>query len=106
MPRTAKSLHRIAAIMVVMPSLLTVETADGATPQPPEFVPGSWTLVVPPDTQHYSEQYPGLFALQTHWIAKGWKKVPGTVVLGTSRCRTLLTVRMTQTRRRTFGQRP
>jgi hypothetical protein len=32
--------------------------------------PGSWTLVLLPDTQIYAEQYPGLFTLQTHWIAK------------------------------------
>ncbi len=35
----------------------------------PDFVPGSWTLVVLPDTQFYSESYPQLFADQTRWIA-------------------------------------
>lgn len=35
----------------------------------PPFVPGSWTLVVLPDTQFYSESYPQLFADQTRWIA-------------------------------------
>jgi hypothetical protein len=39
--------------------------------RPPEafpFVPGSWTLVVLPDTQFYSESYPELFKDQTRWI--------------------------------------
>ena len=40
----------------------------------PEFVPGSWTLVLLPDTQFYSEKYPGLFTLQTHWIVKNKDK--------------------------------
>lgn len=35
----------------------------------PDFVPGSWTLVVLPDTQFYAELYPQLFADQTRWIA-------------------------------------
>ena len=35
----------------------------------PDFVPGSWTLVVLPDTQFYSESHPQLFADQTRWIA-------------------------------------
>ena len=39
-------------------------------PKPPEFVPGSWSLVLLPDTQNYSERYPGVFTLQTHWIAR------------------------------------
>ena len=56
--------------MVVMLSLLVAGAAGDDTPQPPEFVPGSWTLILLPDTQNYSEHYPGLFTLQTHWIAK------------------------------------
>jgi len=31
-------------------------------------VPGSWSLVVLPDTQNYSTLYPGLFNLQTEWV--------------------------------------
>lgn len=34
----------------------------------PPFVPGSWTLVVLPDTQVYSQSYPELFRDQTRWI--------------------------------------
>jgi hypothetical protein len=41
------------------------------TPSPrqaTEFVSGSWTLAVLPDTQVYSLRYPGLFLTQTAWI--------------------------------------
>ncbi len=44
------------------------------------FVPGSWTLVVLPDVQNYSESYPGLFNLQTQWIADNRKKYNITYV--------------------------
>lgn len=33
-----------------------------------DFIPGSWTLVLLPDTQVYSLRYPGLFHVQTNWI--------------------------------------
>ena len=39
--------------------------------RPPEalpFVPGSWTLVLLPDTQVYAQSYPDLFMDQTRWI--------------------------------------
>ncbi len=36
--------------------------------KPLPFVPGSWTIVILPDTQDYAEKYPGLFDLQTQWI--------------------------------------
>lgn len=36
--------------------------------EPPELQPGSFTIVVLPDTQHYSEDYPGTFFSQTKWI--------------------------------------
>ncbi|MBP7826274.1 MAG: hypothetical protein KA236_06965 [Verrucomicrobia bacterium] len=32
------------------------------------FVPGSWTLVLLPDTQVYSQNYPELFKDQTRWV--------------------------------------
>ncbi|MDD5704802.1 MAG: metallophosphoesterase [Kiritimatiellae bacterium] len=44
--------------------------AAAGDPEPPDFVPGSWTLVLLPDTQNYSEQYPGMFAAQTSWIVQ------------------------------------
>jgi hypothetical protein len=33
-------------------------------------VPGSWTIAVLPDTQHYSQRFPGLFNAQTAWLAQ------------------------------------
>ena len=41
----------------------------------PEFVPGSWTMVLLPDTQVYSLDYPGLFTMQTRWIAENKDKL-------------------------------
>ncbi len=38
------------------------------------FVPGSWTLVILPDTQKYSRHYPGLLQLQTRWILENKDK--------------------------------
>ena len=35
----------------------------------PDFVPGSFTLAVLPDTQHYCESHPRHFLNQTQWIA-------------------------------------
>ena len=34
----------------------------------------SWSLVILPDTQYYSEQYPGLFHLQTQWVLENRDK--------------------------------
>ena len=39
-------------------------------------------LVLLPDTQIYSDKYPGLFTLQTHWIAKNKDKYNIRYVLG------------------------
>ena len=68
------SLRRVALLLALL-AMLTAASARGETAQkPPEFVPGSWTLIVLPDTQFYSESYPGLFTLQTHWIVKNKDK--------------------------------
>ncbi|NLF09572.1 MAG: metallophosphoesterase [Pirellulaceae bacterium] len=40
----------------------------------PDFVPGSWSMVLLPDTQMYAQDYPGLFTMQTHWIARNKDK--------------------------------
>lgn len=43
------------------------------TPSPTDqqdFIDGSWTLVLLPDTQVYSLRYPGLFDAQTNWIVR------------------------------------
>ena len=45
------------------------------------FVPGSWTLVILPDIQHYASYYPGLLRLQTRWIAQNKDKYKITYVL-------------------------
>ncbi len=37
---------------------------------PFEAAPGTWTLVVLPDTQFYSKWYPEIFMRQTEWIVK------------------------------------
>lgn len=39
-----------------------------------EVVPGSWTLVLLPDTQVYSLRYPGLYLAQTGWIVQNREK--------------------------------
>jgi hypothetical protein len=46
----------------------TTPTASAVEKLPLPFVPGSWTLVILPDTQNYSMSYPGMFHLQTQWI--------------------------------------
>ncbi|MCG2683153.1 MAG: metallophosphoesterase [Planctomycetales bacterium] len=76
--RNRKFLHGLVILTVAI-SLLGVATAVGQTPEKapektPDFVPGSWTLVLLPDTQMYAEDYPGLFTMQTHWIAKNKDK--------------------------------
>lgn len=38
------------------------------------FVPGSWTIAILPDIQHYSEDFPGVLRLQTRWIAENKDK--------------------------------
>ncbi|MBN1845546.1 MAG: metallophosphoesterase [Sedimentisphaerales bacterium] len=47
------------------------------SPSPPkviDFVDGSWTLVLLPDTQNYSQHYPGIFLAQTAWIVQNRDK--------------------------------
>jgi len=36
--------------------------------EPPALQPGSFTIAVLPDTQHYSEKYPQTYAAQTQWL--------------------------------------
>ena len=76
-----RALHRsILAILVIL------SAASGLRAQTPlksaAFTPGSWSLVLLPDTQYYSYSYPGLFTLQTHWIAKNKDKYNIRYVLG------------------------
>ncbi len=48
------------------------------TPSPQtaqEHVPGSWTLAVLPDTQVYALRFPGLFSMQTSWVARNRERL-------------------------------
>ena len=65
-----------------IPEKAVSTAADVNEPALP-FVPGSWTLVVLPDTQTYCSQFPGLFDLQTQWIADNKEKYNITYVLQT-----------------------
>ncbi len=69
-----QQLRRVVVVVAVLTLLAARAFGAEATPKAPEFVPGSWTLVLLPDTQIYSEQFPGLFTLQTHWIVKNKDK--------------------------------
>jgi hypothetical protein len=53
---------------------ISVEAAKPKPAPPLPFVEGSWTLVLLPDTQHYSARLPGLFDMQTNWIARNKDK--------------------------------
>jgi hypothetical protein len=75
------TLRRIATAVLL--TLLAALHAFGQSPlKSTEFVPGSWTLVLLPDTQYYSLNYPGLYDLQTHWIAKNKEKYDIRYVIG------------------------
>ncbi|MHC4123912.1 MAG: metallophosphoesterase [Planctomycetota bacterium] len=58
------------------------EYKSDSQPKPPAFkeqllkpfTPGSWILAVLPDTQAYSNRYPGLFHIQTQWLVDNAKK--------------------------------
>jgi hypothetical protein len=69
---------------VLVLALWLIAAVGFAAPPPktPDFVPGSWTLALLPDTQVYAEKYPGLFTLQTHWIARHKDKYNIRYVLG------------------------
>jgi hypothetical protein len=70
-------------ILAVLAILLTASVAPAQTPlKSTEYTPGSWSLVLLPDTQNYSEFYPGLFSLQTRWIVKNKEKLNIAYVLG------------------------
>ena len=62
-----------------------LSAADAAKLPPPlPFVPGSWTLVVVPDTQMYAEENPAGLEAQTRWIAaqRAARNVPLVVQVG------------------------
>jgi hypothetical protein len=70
-------------IPTVLAILLLASSLPAQTPlKSADFVPGSWSLVLLPDTQHYAQRFPGLLTLQTHWIAKNKDKYNIRYVLG------------------------
>lgn len=72
--------HNIPAILLV---LVSASLTQAQSPlKSTDFTPGSWSLVLLPDTQNYCEEYPGLFTLQTRWIAKNKEKYNIRYVLG------------------------
>lgn len=56
----------ISALFAVF---LLASPGQSAEPAPLPFVPGSWTIVLLPDTQRYSKDFPQTFLSQTSWIA-------------------------------------
>jgi hypothetical protein len=76
--------HKVrCGVLTILLALLASSIAQAQTPlKSTEFTPGSWSLVLLPDTQHYAQQFPGLFTLQTHWIAKNKDKYNIRYVLG------------------------
>ncbi len=55
-----KRLLRVVAISLAVLCLVAAGARGAEKPQsPPKFVPGSWTMVLLPDTQIYAENYPG-----------------------------------------------
>jgi hypothetical protein len=73
--------HCIALALLL--AMFLTGVSQGQTPlKSTEFTPGSWTMVLLPDTQVYSQKIPGLFVLQTHWIAKNKDKLNIRYVVG------------------------
>ncbi len=75
MSRIDRFLRNVVVALVALSLLAAGAVAAKKPPKPAEFVPGSWTLVLLPDTQSYADEYPGLFTMQTHWIAKNKDKL-------------------------------
>ena len=67
--RFAKDLGVVACFAVI--AALPARADD---PPPLPFVQGSWTLVLLPDTQRYSRDYPETFCDQTQWIVDNKKR--------------------------------
>lgn len=57
---------RTLALILILACLMAYACAGDAI-QPLPYVEGSWTLVVMPDTQYYSEYYPATLTSQTQW---------------------------------------
>ncbi|HBO42433.1 MAG TPA: hypothetical protein DD670_00530 [Planctomycetaceae bacterium] len=50
-------------------AFLLFTAAHGWAIEADAISPGSWTMVILPDTQHYAEDFPHIFYAQTEWIA-------------------------------------
>ena len=57
---------KFISLLLVLVCLVSVAQAEAPKPLP--FVPGSWTLVLLPDTQNYAKSHPATFKNQTKWI--------------------------------------
>lgn len=57
---------RIAAVLLA--AFFAVSPVCGSDPAPLPFIPGSWTIVLLPDTQRYSQDFPETFLSQAQWI--------------------------------------
>jgi hypothetical protein len=60
---------RRCVILFLLAFLLLTMAARGWAIEADPISPGSWTMVILPDTQHYSEAYPEIYNAQTGWIA-------------------------------------
>ncbi len=70
-----RNVIHLCVILILLPVFLLNAVAFGQTQvKPPPIASGSWTLVLLPDTQVYTDHAPGIFTMQTHWIAKNKDK--------------------------------
>mgnify|MGYP000865423354 CR=1 FL=1 len=55
-------------------AFLVLASARGWAVEADPISPGSWTMIILPDTQYYAESFPHIFHAQTEWIAahKDW----------------------------------
>jgi hypothetical protein len=63
-----RAIARMLLYMLIAVVVLVTSGSFAQSTNVPDFVPGSWSLVVLPDTQNYSASYPELFKDQTLWI--------------------------------------
>ncbi len=73
--RFASNLASYVAMVGTGRAPRVVATPPVKDPDPFEFVEGSWTLAVLPDTQVYSQSYPHHFEAQTRWIADNHERL-------------------------------
>jgi len=64
-----KTCSRRLAVVVLALAAGVVAVSAGAVEFEP-ITPGSFTIAILPDTQHYSQKYPQIFAAQTQWLVE------------------------------------